>query len=87
MLKFFQTTKDAKLPIAFFGSVALLALATATPASAQGVPAGLLRLDPVVSSDNGRQTVSAADRTHAKNRNSFAHDRQSRRQTSDLVAD
>ncbi len=87
MLKFFQTTKDAKLPIAFFGSVALLALASATPASAQGVPAGLLRLDPVVSSDNGRQLAAEADRTRAKTHNAFAHDRQSRRQTSDRAAD
>ena len=81
MLKFFQTTqtKDVKLPIvAFFGSVALLALVSAAPASAQGVPAGLLRLDPVASSDNGRQLLAQADRTHVKNRSAFAHDRRNK---------
>jgi hypothetical protein len=80
MLKFFQTTKDAKLPIAFFGSVALLALASVMPAGAQGVPAGLLRLDPPASSDNGRLIAEVA-RTHATNRNAFAHERKSRHQT------
>jgi hypothetical protein len=49
MLKLFSTAhlKDIRLPIiAFGGSVALLALASAAPVAAQGVPAGLLRLDP-----------------------------------------
>jgi hypothetical protein len=82
MLKFFQTPqiKDVKLPIvAFCGSVALLALVSATPASAQGVPAGLLRLDPVAASDNGKQRAEVdraqVDRAHAKNRRAFARDR------------
>jgi hypothetical protein len=82
MLKFVQTARmnDLKLPsIAFCGSVALLALVSVAPAGAQGVPAGLLRLDPPVASDNGRP-LAEFDRTHARTRHAFAHDRQSRHQ-------
>jgi hypothetical protein len=86
MLKFFHTTqpRDVKFPIvAFCGSVALLALVSATPASAQGVPAGLLRLDPVATSDYGKQRAEVdraqVDRTpHAKNRRAFARDRRNK---------
>ena len=78
MLKFFQTTpmKDVKLPgIAFCGSVALLALVSATPTSAQGVPAGLLRLDPpTVSSDYDNRVVDV----YRPQRNAFARDQQRR---------
>jgi len=84
MLKFFQTIqiKDVKLPIvAFCGSVALLALVSATPGNAQGVPAGLLRLDPVVSPDNGRQ-LAEFDRARVRTRSSFARDRGNRRYVS-----
>jgi hypothetical protein len=80
MLKFFQTPqiKGVKLPIvAFCGSMALLALVSATSAGAQGVPAGLLRLDPVAASDNGKQRAEV-DRAHAKNRRAFAHDRRNK---------
>jgi hypothetical protein len=44
MLKFFQTTRIASL---VFGSaaLALISVSPMTPAAAQGVPAGLLRLD------------------------------------------
>jgi hypothetical protein len=82
MLKFVHTARmnDIKLPsIAFCGSVALLALVSATPAGAQGVPAGLLRLDPPVASDYGRRFVEV-DRTPARTRHAFARDRQSRHQ-------
>jgi hypothetical protein len=81
MLKFFQTTqmKDVKLPgIAFCGSVALLALASATPTSAQGVPAGLLRLDPpTISSDYDNRVVDVY-RPQTRSRNAFARDQQRR---------
>jgi hypothetical protein len=61
MLKFLQTTQtnEASLSRAFgvvFGTVALVALVSATPvapAVAQGVPAGLLRLDPPQPSNDG----------------------------------
>lgn len=81
MLKFVQTARinDLKLPgIAFCGSVALLALVSATPAGAQ-VPAGLLRLDPPVASDYGRR-FEEVDRPPARTRHAFARDRQSRHQ-------
>ncbi|MGA7071108.1 hypothetical protein [Bradyrhizobium sp.] len=44
MLKFFQNTRIASL---VFGSaaLALISVSPVTPAAAQGVPAGLLRLD------------------------------------------
>jgi hypothetical protein len=79
MLKFFQTTqmRDVKLPIAFYGSVALLALASATPSSAQGVPDGLRRLDPP--SYNSDRFV-AIDRAEIRDRNAYARDYRSRRQ-------
>jgi hypothetical protein len=42
MLKIIKNTRISSL---VFGSAALIALISATPAAAQGVPAGLLRLD------------------------------------------
>jgi hypothetical protein len=57
------------------GFAALMALMSATPASAQGVPAGLLRLDqPVASWDNGREFMEV-DRPPAQARNAYARDR------------
>jgi hypothetical protein len=82
MLKFVQTARmnDLKLPsLAFCGSVALLALVSATPAGAQGVPAGLLRLDPPVASNYGRP-LAEFDRAPVRTRHAFARDRQSRHQ-------
>ena len=67
MKTLFQKTRTA---IVLSGSVALLALMTATPvvpAHAQGVPAGLLRLDPPQFSSNAQ--VSDVERPHAKARN------------------
>ncbi|WP_213736067.1 hypothetical protein [Bradyrhizobium sp. dw_411] len=66
MSKFFQKT------LVLTGSVALVALMAAAPvapASAQGVPAGLLRLDPPQASEG---QVADLDRAHAKVRNAYA---------------
>jgi hypothetical protein len=74
MMKFFQDTRTA---IVLAGSVALIALMTAAPvapANAQGVPAGLLRLDPTQSSNNGGQ-FAEVDRSHARIRNAYARSR------------
>ena len=78
MLRFHQTTqtKDVSLPRALtilFGSAALIALVSATPvapALAQGVPAGLLRLDPPQPSNDG---VKLTEDQRAKLRSSYAH--------------
>ena len=57
MLKFFQTLRT---PGIVFGSAALIALiatAPVTPAAAQGVPAGLLRLDSSVAAESSNAQV------------------------------
>jgi hypothetical protein len=65
MSKFFQKT------LALTGSVALVALMAAAPvASAQGVPAGLLRLDPPQQANDGQ--IAELDRAHAKLRSAYA---------------
>lgn len=67
MSNFFQKT------LVLTGSVALVALMAAAPvapASAQGVPAGLLRLDPPQAINDGQ--VADLDRSHAKVRNAYA---------------
>jgi hypothetical protein len=79
MLKFVHTARMNDLKLPSLASVALLALVSATPAGAQGAPAGLLRLDSVATSDNGRRLVEV-DRAHARAPHAFAHDRQSRPQ-------
>jgi hypothetical protein len=69
MSKFFQKT------LVLSGSVALIALMSAAPvapANAQGVPAGLLRLDPPQSLSNSYAEV---ERPHAKVRNAYARAR------------
>jgi hypothetical protein len=53
MLKFIPTTRIAGL---VFGSIAVIA--TATPAAAQGVPAGLLRLDSSVAAENSNAQLT-----------------------------
>jgi hypothetical protein len=66
MLKFFQNTRIASL---VFGSaaLALISVSPVTPAAAQGVPAGLLRLDSV-------QAYNAtAEIQQPKVRNTYAH--------------
>jgi hypothetical protein len=67
MSKFFQKT------LVLTGSVALLALMAAAPiapANAQGVPAGLLRLDPPQQANDGQ--VAELDRAHARVRSAYA---------------
>jgi hypothetical protein len=67
MSNFFQKT------LVLTGSVALVALMAAAPvapASAQGVPAGLLRLDPPQATNDGQ--VAELDRSHAKIRSAYA---------------
>jgi hypothetical protein len=69
MSKFFQKT------LVLSGSLALIALMSAAPvgpANAQGVPAGLLRLDPPQPSSNSFAEVV---RPHAKIRNAYARAR------------
>ena len=66
MSKFFQKT------LVLSGSAALIALMSAAPASAQGVPAGLLRLDPPQSASN---SFAEVEQPHAKIRNAYARAR------------
>jgi hypothetical protein len=79
MLKFLQNTQDVSLPRALsvlFGSAALIALISATPvapALAQGVPAGLLRLDPPQPSNDGTKQLTEDQR--ARVRSAYAHSR------------
>jgi hypothetical protein len=67
MLKFFQNTRIASL---VFGSAAL-ALISVSPVAAQGVPAGLLRLDSSVQAYNAE--ASLAEIQQPKVRNTYAH--------------
>ena len=76
MIKFLQTSRinDRRLAGLLFGSMAL-ALMSATPtapAFAQGVPAGLLRLDPPQSSNDG---AKLAEDQGAKVRSAYARSR------------
>jgi hypothetical protein len=79
MLKFVHTARMNDLKLPSLASVALLALVSVMPAGAQGVPAGVLRLNPVATSNNNKQPVEV-DRAHAGTRHAFAHDRQNRHQ-------
>lgn len=64
MSKFLQNTRIV------FGSLALITLTSAAPAAAQGVPAGLLRLDSVQAYN---AEASVAEIQQPKVRNSYAH--------------
>jgi hypothetical protein len=67
MSKFFQKT------IVLTGSVALIALMAVVPvapANAQGVPAGLLRLDPPQQANDGQ--LAELGRAHAQVRSAYA---------------
>ena len=69
MLKFINKTKTLSI---LFGSAALIAVISATsgtPAFAQGIPAGLLRLDPPQVSNGG---VKLTEDQQAKARGAFA---------------
>jgi hypothetical protein len=70
MIKFFQTTRIASL---VFGSaaLALISVSPVTPAAAQGVPAGLLRLDSSQAASN--DDVKLTDAQQAKVRGAYAH--------------
>jgi hypothetical protein len=77
MLKFLQTSRinDLRLPGLLVGSMAIIALMSATPtapAFAQGVPAGLLRLDPPQPSNDG---AKLAEDRRAKVRSAYARSR------------
>jgi hypothetical protein len=77
MPKFLQNSRinDLRLPGLLFGSMALIALMSATPtapAFAQGVPAGLLRLDAPQSPNDG---VKLAEDQRAKVRSAYARSR------------
>jgi hypothetical protein len=75
MLKFIQNTRILSL---VFGSAALIALISAssvTPAAAQGVPAGLLRLD---SSLGYNDATRVTEIQQPKVRNAYAHVRKHR---------
>lgn len=67
MLKFIQNTR---IPSIVFGAAALIALVSAapvTPAAAQGVPAGLLRLD------TPNDGIKLTEAQQAKVRGTYAH--------------
>ena len=69
MLKFIQNTR---IPSIVFGSAALIALisvAPIAPAAAQGVPAGLLRLD----SSQPSQINALAEVQQPRVRTTYAH--------------
>jgi hypothetical protein len=71
MSKFLQNSRI--LPSMLFGFLAVIALMSAapvTPAHAQGVPAGLLRLDPPRPSNDIAQL---SDDQRAKVRGAYAH--------------
>jgi hypothetical protein len=77
MTKFFQNTRIASL---VFGSaaLALISVSPVTPAAAQGVPAGLLRLDSSVQAYNAE--ASLAEIQQPKVRNTYAHVRKHKEQ-------
>ena len=75
MKTFSQKTRTA---ILLSGSLALIALMTATPvvpASAQGVPAGLLRLDAPRQANDGQ--IAELNQSQAKVRGAYARVRKS----------
>ena len=71
MLKFIQNTRIPSLVFGLAALIALISAAPVTPAAAQGVPAGLLRLDSSVQALNAQASV--ADIDQPKVRNTYAH--------------
>ena len=69
MLKFLQTTRISSL---VFGSaaLALISVSPVTPAAAQAVPAGLLRLDSTQASNDD---VKLTEAQQSKVRGAYAH--------------
>jgi hypothetical protein len=69
MSKFIQNARTASI---VFGSAAFVALVSAVvPASAQGVPAGLLRLDSSTAIENSNAQLT--DLQQPKVRSTYAH--------------
>jgi hypothetical protein len=58
MLKFIPTTRIAGLVFGSAALIAVIATAPVTPAAAQGVPAGLLRLDSSVAAENSNAQLT-----------------------------
>ena len=73
MSKFFQKTRTAIVLSGSAALIALMAAAPVAPAQAQGVPAGLLRLDPPASANDGQ--IAELDRAHAQVRGAYARSR------------
>jgi hypothetical protein len=75
MSKSFQNTRITSL---VFGSaaLALISVSPVTPAAAQGVPAGLTRLDSV----QGYDAQASAELQQPKVRNTYAHVRKNKDQ-------
>ena len=71
MLKFIPNTRTSSLVFASAALIALISAAPVTPAAAQGVPAGLLRLDSSVQALNAQASV--ADIEQPKVRDTYAH--------------
>ena len=69
MLKFIQNTRIPSLVLSSAALIALVSVTSVAPAAAQGVPAGLLRLDSSQSLD-GTQLTEAQQ---AKVRSTYAH--------------
>lgn len=70
MLKFVPNTRISSLVFGLAALIALISAAPVTPAAAQGVPAGLLRLD---SSQSYNDEARLADVQQPKLRNAYAH--------------
>jgi len=70
MLKFIQTTRVAGIVFGSAALIALIAAAAIAPAAAQGVPAGLLRLDSSQAASN--DDVKLTETQQAKVRAAYA---------------
>jgi hypothetical protein len=70
MLKFIQNTRISSLVFGATALIALISAAPVTPAAAQGVPAGLLRLDSTQGYTNDVQFTEAQQ---TKVRAAYAH--------------
>jgi hypothetical protein len=70
MLKFIPKTRIPSLAFGLAALIALISASSVTPAAAQGVPAGLLRLD---SSQAYNDEARLADVQQPKVRNAYAH--------------
>jgi len=70
MLKFIQNTRMPSIVFASAALIAVISAAPIAPAAAQGVPAGLLRLDSSQSYNDGAQLTEAQQ---TKVRAAYAH--------------